>query len=254
MGKTVYAGEGCVFMAPVDSDGALTGDYVQVGNAYPFSVQITTEQKKQISRLCDSAGQTLAVRSQISESVGSLTLKQWNAKNLAYALAGEEVALVGSGGSVTAEEVTAPASGSWARFANPNVSAVVVMDDADVTTYIEGTDYYVNLDLGMIEILVGGSITAGDVLHVDYTYAAETGYQVKIGSKAVNRVAILATLTNSFTGDKMQIELYSVVVSSSAEVNFISEPDTEYEELPLTLTLETPTGKTVPGVVNGIEM
>jgi hypothetical protein len=69
-----------------------------------------------------------------------------------------------------------------ASITNPggvrNVSSVVVTTEDGLTTYVAGTDYTVNAELGMIEILEGGAITADQIVHVDYTPAAETRKRV----------------------------------------------------------------------------
>lgn len=68
-----------------------------------------------------------------------------------------------------------------ASTANPggvrNVSAVDVQDSGAVTTFVAGTDYKVHAEIGMIEILASGTITAETIL-VDYTPAAETRSRV----------------------------------------------------------------------------
>lgn len=249
-----YSGVGCVYMANVDADGVKTGEFRRVGNAYPLSVQVETEQIESKSRMCDTAGQTLATKTEISGTKGSLTLRQWNAANLAAALSGTATALTASGGTVADEAVTALDAGEYAELAHPVVSSVVVQDVTDATTYVDGTDFLINERLGLITIIDGGGISAGDVLHIDYTYAAESGYQVDIGTQTLFRVAIKASLKNEFTAEEFSLELDSVVLASNAEINFISEAGTEGEELPFSMSLETVGSNTSPGRVNGVTM
>ena len=249
-----YSGVGCLYGAPCDSDGVKTGNYRRLGNGYPFALQVATEQKKQISRECDRAGQVLASRTQVSEITGSLVLRQWDAKNLAWALSGEATALSGSAGSISDEVVTASPVGEFAELANENVSSVVVKDVTDTTTYVEYEDYNINLVLGMIEIVSNGSITAADVLHISYDFAAESGYEVKLGTVAQVRVALRGSFKNEYDNTTFTMEFYAVVLASSAEINFISDPDSDYEEIPFALTFETPTGKTTPGLINGMAL
>jgi len=52
------------------------------------------------------------------------------------------------------------------------LSNLVVKDASDTTTYVEGTDYTVNLDRGMITSLAGGNISAGDVCNLTYDNSA----------------------------------------------------------------------------------
>lgn len=52
------------------------------------------------------------------------------------------------------------------------LSNVVVQDATDTTTYVEGTDYTIDYDKGLITALSTGAISALDVLHVTYDNAA----------------------------------------------------------------------------------
>ena len=254
MGLKAYSGTGTVFLAPVNSSGVKTGAYKQVGNAYPMSFQVATSQVEVKSRMVATSGQTIASKVDIDDTNGSLTLREWNAANLAWALAGTYTALSGTGGSVSTENVTAPAVDDWVELANADVSSVVVQDATDTTTYVENTDYSLNAKLGLLTIIEGGDITEADVLHVDYTYAAESGYKVEIGTQAQVRVAVKAELYNEFSGESFALELDSVVLAANSEINFISEAGGEGEELAFTMTAETITGQTSPGRVNGITL
>ena len=253
MNPKAYAGVGCLYMAAVNSAGTITGPWLKVGNAYPLSVQVTTEQQKQVSRMCDTAGQTLAVKTEITDTVGSFTLREWDAANLAMALSGSVVAMSGAGASITDEDVTALAPGEYMELEHPNVTNVVIQDATDTTTYVEGTDYAINPKLGFITIIESGDISKDDVLHVDYDYASASGYRVNVGTTAQKRVAIKASLRDEFDSSReFTLEIDSAVLASNSETNFISEPGSEGEELPFTMTLETVAGQTSPMRIDGI--
>lgn len=252
MSLASFAGIGTIYMAPVNSAGVLQGDYKAVGNAYPLSLQVSTSQMKVISRMIESAGQPLHVKTELEDVVGSLTLRQWDAKNLAWALSGSAAAMSGTGGSVTDEAVTAPAAGEFVKLANTDVSNVVVQDVTDTTTYVEGTDYELKDKAGLITILAAGSISEDDVLHIDYDYAAESGYEVDVGSSTLIRVSIYGHLKNEFTDEEFLLEIDSAVLATDSEINFISEEGSEGEELNFNMTLETVGSNTSPARIKGI--
>lgn len=261
MSYKAYAGAGTVYMAPVDEDGVRTGDFRQVGDAYPLSIQVQTDQVKKKSRMVERAGQTIAARTKISDDgiTGTLTLHEWNAANLAWALSGSAVALTATSASVTDEALTAPAAGEYKQIggtANPrrNISAVTVTTSPAGTTYVEDTDYTIDTTLGLFTIISTGSISESDALLIDYTYAAESGYQVDIGSSVTLRVAILAHLHDEFRDSHYTLELDSVVLNASQEINFISEEDSTGELLQFGMTLETLSGASSPGRIDGIPM
>lgn len=260
MSYKAYAGSGTVYMAPVDEDGNKTGDFRQVGDAYPLSVQVQTDQVKKKSRMVERAGQTIAARTKISDDgiTGTLTLHEWNAANLAWALSGSAVELTATSSSVTDEALTAPAAGEFKQIGGANkrrnISAVTVTTSPAGTTYVEDTDYTLDTALGLFTIIDGGAISESDALLIDYTYAAESGYRVDVGSSVTLRVAVLAHLHDEFRDKHYTLELDSVVLNASQEINFISEEDSTGELLQFGMTLETLSGQSSPGRIDGIPM
>lgn len=261
MGLKAYAGSGTVFMAPVNSSGVKTAGYRKVGTAYPLSVQVKTDQIKKRSREVETAGQIIAGRVKIADDgmTGSLTLHEWNAANLAWALSGTATAQSTSGASVTDEAITMPVPGEWTQLggATPrrNVSSVVVTSSPAGTTYVAGTDYEVDAVTGLITSVAGGALAAGTVATlVDYTYATLSGYRVDIGSNVTIRVAILAHLYDEFRAEHYTLELDSAVLATNTPINFISEEDSTGELLEFGMILETLSGATSPGRVDGIPM
>ncbi|MBB3231704.1 hypothetical protein [Halomonas stenophila] len=115
---------------------------------------------------------------------GRMTGRDINPDNLALFIVGD-VSDVTQDGTVVTDEAIAVQPGRFyqlgASTANPggvrNVSAVDVQDETDTTTYVAGTDYVVHAEIGLLEILEGGTI-AEETLHVDYTPAAETRSRV----------------------------------------------------------------------------
>jgi hypothetical protein len=79
-----------------------------------------------------------------------------------------------------------------ASFANANVSSVVVKDSTEATTYTENTDYWIQYESGVIARNPAGSITASQVLHVQYNYPASqvinSGNRLQINSGDIGLV------------------------------------------------------------------
>ena len=246
MAKSALSFSGTLYAAPLDGDKNLIGGYRRIGNVYPFALKVDTEQKKMISAMRESAGQTLHTKNRITEITGSMTVREWDARNFAWALSGEEQQLTGSSGTVTAESVTLVMD-EFVRLAHKDVSNVVISGS------VLGTDYEVNAALGLIRAIPGGNLTAGPK-NVDYAYAAESGYRVNIGTKTMNRVAIMIDGENLESGDPVNAEFDSVVLASSTEVNLISEPDSDFDEMPFALSFETKSGNTTPGHINGVPL
>lgn len=75
--------------------------------------------------------------------------------------------------AITDEVETAGVEGTWYELAHGNIvpGTVVVTSNPAGTTYVEGTDFVIDYELGKIKPIAAGSIDANDVL-VDYTYHA----------------------------------------------------------------------------------
>ena len=257
MSFKVYSGTGTVYLAPVTAAGIKTGNFIQVGDAYPLSVQVATKQTEVKSRMVERAGQIIASKTEIDKVSGKMTLREWNAQNLAWALSGEAVSQVEAGSSITDEAFVFPVPGDWKPLTTGrrDLSAIVVTSSPAGTTFVHGTDYLYDAKLGLFTSVAGGALAAGNVATlIDYTYAAKTGYQVKIGTSVQIRVAVLAHLYDEYRGEHYVLEIDSAVLSASQEINFISEAGSEGETLQFDMTLETLSGATNPGRINGLPM
>ena len=260
MSYKAYSGTGTLYIAPVNSSGVKTGNYRQVGDAYPLSVQVATKKTEVKSRMVERAGQVIASKVEIDSIKGSLTLREWNAANLAWALSGTATEQTKAGATVTDEAITIGKPGEWKQLGGAtqrrNVSAVAVNNAATpATTYSALTDYEVDAVTGLITARAGGLLAAGTVACVvDYTYATLSDYRITIGDQVQIRCAILGHLYDEYRGEHYTIELDSVVMSASQEINFISDAGSEGEPLQFELTLETLSGASSPGRIDGVPM
>jgi hypothetical protein len=257
MSYKVYSGTGTLFLAPVNSSGVKTAGFRQVGDAYPLSIQVATKKTEVKSRMVERAGQVIASKVEIDTIKGSLTLREWNAANMAWALSGTATALTGTQATVTDEAVTIPAPGEYAQLGGTtprrNISAVTVTSSPTGTTYSATTDYTFDAVTGLITSRAGGLLAAGTVATlVDYTYAAQSDYRVTIGDQVQIRCAFLCHLYDEYRAEHYTLELDSVVMSASQEINFISEEGSEGEPIQFDLTLETLSGASSPGRIDGV--
>lgn len=112
---------------------------------------------------------------------GNFVTDNINLANIALFFFGAESTVTQAATPVADEAITVLQGRHYqlgALPANPpgvrDVSAVVVQDVTDVTTWVEDTDYSLDAANGRIYIIPGGGITDDDVLHIDYTPAANT--------------------------------------------------------------------------------
>ncbi len=240
-GLMSFIGGGDLYMDRLAADGSSQG-FVKVGNATKFELKVDSETKKQLARGRDNFGQTLASVTRITGSTIGITLDQIDKDVLAAVFLGSAVERTGAGGSITNEAISAKL-GKMVELAHANISAVTVTDATGITTYVAGTDYVVHDRLGLIEILVSGSITEGESLLVDYTWAAESGYKITGATQPVVKAALKLDGKNDYDGKPVLVNVFAAQLRPSSAVDFLAE---DFAQIVFEGDLLTPTGKSWP--------
>lgn len=126
--------------------------------------------------------------------------------------------------------------------ANPggvrNVASVDVTDETDTTTYVAGTDYVVHAEIGMLEILEGGSITE-ETIHVDYTPAEETR-QRATSSQQGARMGEIRFVANNTDGPNNDIFVPHASLSPDGELPMKGRDNPQ--EMPFTISVQSRPG------------
>jgi len=104
---------------------------------------------------------------------------------------------------------------------------VLVQDDADTVTYVEGTDYKIDATLsdekiGRIKFLSGGTVTDGETVHVTYGYAALTYTMIKAfaNTQVIGR---LRFVSDNPAGNQQELEVWSVSLTPSGDTALIGD-------------------------------
>lgn len=256
-GLSVSSFTGTIFGREVDANGVpLAGSYwMDLGEVYPLEVQVSSKETKVKSRKVATAGQIIGAKANIEDITGSMTLRQWNAFNLARFFSGTESALTGTGGTMDPTEFTAPLPGRWIYLGHKGFTALTVTSSPAGTAYANGTDYEYNAALGLFTSKDGGALDDGTVeVLIGGTYAAEQGYRIEIGTRAQTRMAIKGELYNEFSGKTQTVEFDCVLLTASKGANLVSEEGSDGEYLEFSNTYITISGQLSPGRVDGIPM
>lgn len=163
-----YSGQGSLYIATRDPATGKAQGFVGVGNVPELSIDIETtdfthKESESGNRLED------LVITQEKSGTATFTMENVSQDNLAVALWGDTTAVTGA--TVTNESHKAYL-GKKIALDFPDVSAVTVTSDPAGTTFTEDTDYVLDAKNGTIEVLTGGTITEGQQILVNYTYAA----------------------------------------------------------------------------------
>lgn len=234
-----FIGSGTVFYER--TVGGVSKGWLRFGNATKMEIKENSEIKERISKLRDSLGQVLDSVAIKTPAEIAITLDDLDKDNLALAFLGNVADGAVAGASITGEAHVAHI-GKMLKTSVRSISAVVVKDVTDTITYVLGTDYAIsNAEMGLIEVLAGGSINENDVLHIDFAHATIASNKVQGGTNASIKVALLMDGENFADQSKITVNVFEAVLAPQTGVDFLSS---DFATIELNGTLNTPTGKT----------
>jgi hypothetical protein len=211
-----------------------------------FEIKPNVELKEMTSKGKSTYGQVIESVAVQQPSDFTVELPEVNKESLALALLGTTAAINQGSGSVTNEAVVAD-HGIWVPLSKAALSAVVVTNSAGSTTYVNGSDYLVNTDLGMLKVLADGDITDGQTVHVDFTHAAITGTQIKGATSADVRAKFRLDGKNQADGLPAIVNVHEGVIAADAAFDFLAD---DFNTVSLPGRMKTPTGFTEPFTVD----
>lgn len=208
-----------------------------------FEIKSNSDLRERVSKGKASYGQVVASAAIPQPFDLAVTLGEADANGLSIALLGTAAGVTQSAGTTSNTVVTAVLD-KWVAlpFARLTSAAQVVTNVAGSTTYVEGTDYLLNRELGWIKALSTGTIPAGTI-HVDLAYAAITATEIAGATSASIRAEFVLDGKNLADDTPCIVTVYEGVVASDAAVDFLSD---QFLTVPLPGRLVTPTGQTSP--------
>lgn len=224
MGAHVYSGN--FRIAKVDKHGALLSAFLGIFNTPKCELVVPSpEIIDQISRMNGTAGQIVS-RAQIPKPT-TLNMDVDDTDDqriLAYALNGLNATFSQSSATVTDEVVTAPNPlGDWVPLANRQVSSPVLTNSGGSTTYVLGTDYFLDGPAGFIRIPVGSAITPGQSLKIDYSAAAISGNDVQGALVTSTLLRVDADLVSLVDGSRARLIVPIFQASSSGNQDLMGK-------------------------------
>ncbi len=231
MSKTMSAFRGSLdlYYQVENSDGSF-GPAHSAGNVTNFDITPDAEELEVVSTGNADYGQAADSMIDAKPTKFSFTVNRFNLDNWAMAFMGDYAARTAAQGSVVDEAHTV-SMGDMIKLAGLDVSAVVVKDATGVTTY-DLTDDYLIVDaaLGIIKPVEGGAISDGDVLHISYNTAAETGFLLSGGTKSSKFIKLFGRGVNRFNNKRSIVSIprgsvkpggnFSMVGTDAASIQF----------------------------------
>lgn len=234
MPDNLVLGKGKVYLRSRDPN-ALDLAFVSgerfVGNAPELNLTSETESLDHFTSTGGIRQKDKTVTLEVTRN-GVLTTDNVDKDNLAMFFLGSNSVYSQTGGSISDEIITIDTQDAYYQLGetstdprgNRNVSVVVVGDDATpTTTYVDGTDYTVDLVSGRLYIIDGGAIANGGPqdIYLDYTAAVETSEQIISGSQEF--VGAIRYLADNPEGADHDVYMPYVKLTPNGDYSLISD-------------------------------
>lgn len=234
MGKQVLP-RGEIYFDPYDADGNLTGERF-LGNAPSLTLTIETETLDHRS----STGPVLELDKRVVVSNTrsfAVTVDEPTDENLELWAQGDLTEHSQSSASAATETISGVKGGRHYQIGRTDdnpvgirpVTSVGVTDSSGTPSYVEGTDYEVDLALGRIKILAGGSITDGDDIEVTYDAEAKTWSHIESSDQGPKKGAF-RYVAYPAEGDPVDHYFPEAELAPAGDLQLIAE--NEWQQLP----------------------
>ena len=218
-----FLGAGDLYIDRRDSSSNLTG--LQLIGAGKLELFAEAELKEQTGKGRSTYGQVITSATLPGKTNIKITLTEVDKEVLAIAFLGSVAAANQASGSVlvgTPEAIVAHHD-KHTELAYESVSAVVVKDETDTTTHVEGDDYEVDTRLGLIKVLSTGSIADGATIHISYTYAAVTKDKITAADSPVISCRVLLDGINYANNKDVKVIIDLARLKPSSAVDFLAD-------------------------------
>jgi hypothetical protein len=240
--KNYTIGRGDLLFAERKADGTL-GGYRPIGNTPAFNIGVQSESVQHFSSARGMRVQDRDVPVQTTYSA-SFQTDDINAKNLAALFLGDaETVSISSatGSTATLTDVELGLTYQVGVSAgNPmgvrNITITTLKKGA--ATLVEGTDYTADEARGLITILEGGTVVAGDDLDLTYDQAAYSQDRVASGSTVVEGALLFVAYNPE--GENKNYALPDVKLSPNGD--YALKSDNDWSKMDFKVSVNTPNG------------
>lgn len=231
---------GDLYFSVLDNTTGESTGFAPIGNATKFEIQVGSNKKERISKGRGNYSSALDTVYLKKSATLKINIDDLDSDNLALAFLGSTIADLVVAGSIVAEVVKAQVLGKAISLAKDAVSNIVVRDITLATTYVVGTDYTVNEELGFVTPIAGGGITAGDDVSVAYDYKAVAQSIVQGGTENSITVALRLVGENLVDNSKIIVDVWKSKLAPTNAIDFLSE---NFSNIQLDASLELVDGK-----------
>lgn len=239
-----FIGAGDVYIARFDTVTGLYDPYQGPFETAKFEIAASADLKEQISKGRFTYGQVTAAASIPKPVDFNVDFAQIDKVTLAIALQGTSVKTVQTVDAITSATIIASLDG-WVQtnFTNIDPVAFSVKDTLGATTFVMGTDYVMNFEMGLFKALSSGTITEAEIVKMTGATLAGSAVVISGATAPQIRAKFLFDGINYVDGSSCKVEAFEALMSSSAAFDFLAG---DFNKAPLKGRLVTPPGGSTP--------
>ncbi|MBD2694431.1 hypothetical protein [Anabaena catenula] len=218
MAERYFVGKGKVLLATINSLGVTTG-YEWLGNC-PSLVLNTEETRIEHKESWTGNNLTDSIVGTGKSATASFTIDEYTKENLEKFLFGSTTSIASA--TVTAESLVGY-PGKYSPLARMNLTSFTSLTNVGATTtYVNGTDYRVDLAAGLIYVIPGGAITEGLALKANY--AAGSSEQISAFTRKPKYYSLMFAGLNQAEDEKpVIVEAYRFRPSPIGSIELITD-------------------------------
>ena len=202
-------------------NGVKSNQWYSLGEATKFELTNGSEKKEILSGKCESYNQPVSTIYIPTPSELTIDFVTIDSENLA--LLRSSVATATTQNAGTFNDVVVAKFDRSHRVSVRNVDTLVVKDNTDATTYVEGTDYVIdNKALGLFSVLSTGTITDGQELHVSGTMKASSFDSINSNDTLGIYYQVALSGKNMDTNKPLVVDVFKTQLVANGSVNFLS--------------------------------
>lgn len=213
-----YLGSGQVYARIAGSAAGL----LPIGNCSKLEPTVK-EDKQNLKDYTKPGGGTYASVSRIDTVSIKMMLHDLNPTNIARAIFGSEAVVAGA---AVIDEVGTAYKGGLMPLAHINPTAVIVTNSGATTTYVAGVDYEVKG--GGLLILESGTITNGQSVKTDYTFAEYVKVEAMTTGAQVLELHFEG-LNEADSGKPVILDVYRAQLSPTKDLKLLGDKFSDLE-------------------------
>jgi len=212
---------GSLHIDVLDENFNKTGFLPQI-NTTEISIATPSEQVERMGTGVDNYGQTLNAWGEKKSPEITIKHNSLGRETLAMQLLGISSDMNQAAATNVAESVTL-IHDRFVRVAKGIISNTTLTVVNGATTYVEGTDYVVKYETGMIMALSTGAIPNKQLCALEYDSPALKGWEINIGKKDNITVELFFTGKNRANGNRAEFTAKRVIFSPEGAIAFMGK-------------------------------